>query len=110
MESITTSAAWQELERHGSDGPIDLRAAFADDPGRAARLTFGVGDLQADLSKHLITDETLELLVRVAEAAGLPDRIEAMFGGAAHQRHRGPGSAPHGVPREERRRVRRRRW
>jgi glucose-6-phosphate isomerase len=81
VESITASGAWQELLRLGALGPIDLRRAFAADPGRAERLTVRVGDLRVDLSKHLITDETVGALVDVARIARVPDRIEAMFGG-----------------------------
>ena len=81
MDSITASAAWQALLQHGSDGPVGLRAAFADDPDRAERLTLRVGDLSVDFSKHLVTADTLALLVAVADEAGLRDRIDAMFGG-----------------------------
>jgi glucose-6-phosphate isomerase len=81
VESITASGPWQELLRLGAVGPIDLRHAFSADPGRAQRLTFGVGDLSVDLSKHLVTDETIRVLAAVARVAGLSDRIEAMFCG-----------------------------
>jgi glucose-6-phosphate isomerase len=83
VESITSTDAWHALVAEGARGPLDLRAAFAADPGRAGRLSFDVGDLHADLSKHLITDEILAALVAVAHAAGLRDRIEAMFAGEA---------------------------
>ncbi len=82
MESITSSPAWDALVAHGAQGSVDLREAFATDPGRAERFTFSVGDLIVDLSKHLVTDETVSRLVAVGEAAGLTDRIDAMFGGA----------------------------
>jgi glucose-6-phosphate isomerase len=55
---------------------------FAADPGRAGRLTYQVADLTVDLSKHLITDRTIDLLIDVATRAGLRERIEAMFTGA----------------------------
>ena len=58
-----------------------LRALFADDPSRGERLTAeGVG-LYLDYSKNRITDETLELLVALAEQSHLSERIEAMFSG-----------------------------
>ena len=82
MESIVSSPAWQELEALGRRDPaIDLRAAFAADPERAERLTFAAGDLVVDLSKHLIDYEVVDALVSVAEAAGLEQRIGAMFAG-----------------------------
>ena len=84
MESIVSSPAWQELEALGRRDPaIDLRAAFAADPERAERLTFAAGDLVVDLSKHLIDYEVVDALVSVAEAAGLEQRIGAMFAGDA---------------------------
>ncbi len=80
MEPIETTSEWAALTASGRK-PVDLRAAFGDDPGRARRLTVEVGDLVADLSKHLVTDETIGLLMAVARRAGLEERIEAMFGG-----------------------------
>ena len=80
MTPITETAEWEALVAHGA-APPDLRAEFAVDPGRAGRLTLEAGDLLADLSKHLVTDRTLELLVAVARRAGLDGRIEAMFRG-----------------------------
>jgi glucose-6-phosphate isomerase len=81
VDSITASPAWQELVAEADDGPIDLRAAFDGDPDRAARLTLTAGDLWVDLSKHLVDGEIIDRLVAVAAAAGLPDRIAAMFAG-----------------------------
>ena len=82
MESIVSSPAWQELEALGRRDPaIDLRAAFAADPERAERLTFAAGDLVVDLSKHLIDYEVVDALISVALAAGLEERIGAMFAG-----------------------------
>lgn len=58
-----------------------MRQLFAADPTRGERLALEVGDLYCDYSKHRITAETLKLLIRLAEACGLPQRIEAMFRG-----------------------------
>jgi glucose-6-phosphate isomerase len=77
----TTTTAWQELAAHHARLVPDLRGWFRADPGRAERLTFDVGDLHVDLSKNLVTDETLALLVRLAEEVGLTERVEAMFRG-----------------------------
>lgn len=77
----TATAAWSDLAAHKAGLVPDLRSWFADDPDRAARLTRRVADLHVDLSKNLVTDETLGLLVRLAEEVGLAERVEAMFSG-----------------------------
>jgi glucose-6-phosphate isomerase len=80
MIRITDTPEWRALIDH-ADEVVDLRRAFAEDPGRAERLTIEAGDLVADLSKHLVTDRTIALLTGVARRAGVPDRIESMFAG-----------------------------
>jgi len=77
----TTTSAWQELSAHESTLTADLRGWFAADPGRAERLSFPLADLHVDLSKNLVTDETLGLLLRLADEVGLADRLQAMFRG-----------------------------
>jgi glucose-6-phosphate isomerase len=77
----TTTPAWGELHSHYQGFHGDLRGWFAADPGRAERLSHTAGDLFVDLSKNLVTDETLELLVRLAHEVNLPARIQAMFSG-----------------------------
>jgi glucose-6-phosphate isomerase len=73
---------WKSLrDHHAKIGAVHLRQLFADDPRRGERLTVeGVG-LYLDYSKHRVTDETLRLLVELAEEAGLRERIDAMFRG-----------------------------
>ncbi len=80
MESVTETDEWRSLVDHGSDG-FDLRSLFSTDPLRGDRLTVMAGDLVVDLSKHLITGETIELLLALARRAELAERIEAMFSG-----------------------------
>jgi glucose-6-phosphate isomerase len=87
--SMTTSipqstklAAWQALEAHYPKvRDLHLRKLFADDPKRGERLTAEAVDIYFDYSKHRITDETLRLLLQLAEEAGLRARIDAMFRG-----------------------------
>ncbi|WP_433323502.1 glucose-6-phosphate isomerase [Spirillospora sp. CA-294931] len=80
---ITETAEWAALnEHHGELVGRHLRELFDDDPGRAERMTATAGDLFLDYSKHRVTGETLGLLVALAEAAGLRERIDAMFAGA----------------------------
>ena len=58
-----------------------LRALFDADSGRVERFTSSVGDLVIDWSKHLVTDETVGLLLGLAERAGVAERIAAMMAG-----------------------------
>lgn len=77
----TTTASWDALTAHRDSLEPDLRGWFAADPQRADRLTHQAADLTVDLSKNLVTDETLELLARLADEVGLGGRLEAMFRG-----------------------------
>ncbi|HUZ10443.1 MAG TPA: glucose-6-phosphate isomerase [Acidimicrobiales bacterium] len=82
VTDVTGSEEWRGLaEHHAAIGGVHLRDLFAEDPDRARRLTVGAGDLHLDYSKHRVTDETLALLVRLAERAGLEGRRDAMFAG-----------------------------
>ena len=74
--------AWRALEEHhGAVRDLHLRNLFADDPGRGERLTAEGAGVFLDYSKHRVTDETLRLLVALAEECGLRERIDAMFRG-----------------------------
>lgn len=77
----TSTQAWAALAAHKAALEPDLRGWFAADPDRAGRLTRTVADLHVDLSKNLVTDETLALLARLADEVGLRERIDAMFRG-----------------------------
>ena len=80
--SLTASPAWQDLkDHHQKIQDVHLRQLFTDDPKRGERLTVETGDVFLDYSKNRITDETLRLLVRLAEQCGLRSRIDAMFRG-----------------------------
>ncbi len=73
---------WQALEEHYQKiRHLHLRDLFATDPKRGERLTAEAVGLYLDYSKHRITDDTLDLLVQLAESSGLRDRIDAMFRG-----------------------------
>jgi glucose-6-phosphate isomerase len=76
--------AWNALETHARwmrDARIHLRTLFADDPARGERLTAEGAGLFLDYSKNRVTDETIGLLVRLAQESGLRARIDAMFRG-----------------------------
>jgi glucose-6-phosphate isomerase len=73
---------WRALAEHREAlGEVHLRDLFAADESRAERLTARAGDLYLDYSKQLVTDETLRLLLDLAEAAGVAGLREAMFRG-----------------------------
>jgi glucose-6-phosphate isomerase len=75
---------WAALENHHARiRDVHLRTLFAEDPRRGERLTLEAAELYLDYSKHRITDETIRLLVRLAESSGLRARIDAMFRGDA---------------------------
>jgi glucose-6-phosphate isomerase len=74
--------AWQALERnHAEIGQQHLRELFATDPTRGERLTAEAEGLYLDYSKNRVTDETMRLLVELAEESGLAQRRDAMFAG-----------------------------
>jgi glucose-6-phosphate isomerase len=75
-------SAWKALGAHYQQiHETTLRKLFADDPARGERLTLDVAGIFLDYSKNRVTDETLTLLVQLAEESGLRARIDAMFSG-----------------------------
>lgn len=79
---LTTCAAWKALEAHYLNiREVHLRTLFAEDAARGERMAAEAVGLYFDYSKHRISDETLTLLVQLAEEAGLRARIDAMFRG-----------------------------
>jgi glucose-6-phosphate isomerase len=82
MTLFTGRPEWAALSEHYQTmRDVHLRQLFADDPKRGERLTVEAVGLYFDYSKHRITDETIRLLLQLAEACGLRDRIDAMFRG-----------------------------
>jgi glucose-6-phosphate isomerase len=79
---LTTRPAWQALQAHfaGIQGKT-LRQLFDDDPARGDRLRVEDAGISFDYSKNRVTDETLRLLVRLAEECGVRERAAAMFRG-----------------------------
>jgi len=74
--------SWQALKRHHSElAGQHLRELFAADPGRGERLTAEAAGLYLDYSKNRVTDETMRLLVALAEESGVPEHRDAMFRG-----------------------------
>lgn len=81
---ITATPEWKALQDHfdalQAEG-ISLKDWFAADPDRVAKLSFDTSDLHFDLSKNLLTDETVKLLLDLCRAAGVEERRDAMFAG-----------------------------
>jgi glucose-6-phosphate isomerase len=81
-QALTSRPAWKALiEHHQRIRSVHLRELFATDPTRGERLTAEAAGLYLDYSKNRVTDETIGLLVRLAEECRLAERIEAMFSG-----------------------------
>ena len=83
MPSIRQSAAWSALEAHArslADRP--MRALFADDPERFRRFSLRLDDVLLDYAKNRITDETMRLLVALADQADVAGWRDKMFAGA----------------------------
>ena len=82
LPSRVSLPQWQKVAAHASaTGGTHLRQLFAADAGRGERLVIDACGLHVDYSKQRITDETLSLLIALAEACGLRQRIDAMFSG-----------------------------
>ena len=82
MIALTAAPSWQALmTHHGQIKDLHLRELFADDPGRAQRFSAEGAGLFLDYSKNRITDETLRLLLRLAQERDVMERRDAMFAG-----------------------------
>ncbi len=82
IKPLKRRPAWKALAAHLHEiGDLHLRKLFADDPHRGERLTAEAMGIYLDYSKNRITDETLDLLLQLAEESGLRARIDAMFRG-----------------------------
>ena len=80
--STSRHAAWQALADHYETmRGLQLRTLFADDPARGERMTAEAAGVYLDYSKNRVNEETLKLLIELAQQAGLRARIDAMFGG-----------------------------
>jgi glucose-6-phosphate isomerase len=79
---LTAHAAWRALEAHYPKvQELHLRKFFADDPHRGEHMTAEAAGIYFDYSKHLITEETISLLLQLAEESNLKAHIDAMFRG-----------------------------
>jgi glucose-6-phosphate isomerase len=82
IQPLTKRKAWKALQAHYKEiRELHLRNLFADDPQRGERMTAEAVGLFLDYSENRVTDETVKLLIELAEESGLRDRIDAMFQG-----------------------------
>lgn len=82
MSKLTRSAAWQALSTHFSAiQQLHMREMFQEDPARFEKFSLRLGNLLFDYSKNRINDETIRLLVALAEQSEFPACIERMFNG-----------------------------
>jgi glucose-6-phosphate isomerase len=82
IKPLRTRPAWQALEKHCQEiRERHLRDLFAEDPSRGERLVAEAAGLYLDYSKNRISDQTIALLVKLAEESRLRERTEAMFAG-----------------------------
>src|SRR5262245_30506554 len=81
-QPCTERPAWKALiANHQKVRELHLRKLFADDPARGERMTIDAIGLFLDYSKNRATDETMRLLMQLADESGLRERIDAMFRG-----------------------------
>ncbi len=77
-----TTKSWQNLQRHYEKTKnIHMKTLFAGDPQRFNKFSIRFNDILVDFSKNRITEETVKLLITLAEKAGLTNAIDNMFGG-----------------------------
>ena len=79
----TTTLAWKELELHAHEmGQRHMKDLFAQDPDRFDHFSQTFEDILLDYSKNIITQQTMDLLFRLAESCGVNEATEQMFTGA----------------------------
>lgn len=82
VKPLTSLAAWKQLRAHAKEmAGVHLRNLFADDPQRGERMTAEGAGVFLDYSKNRVKDETLRILLALAEESKLREHTEAMFGG-----------------------------
>ena len=82
MTPLFDRPAWKALEAHHQQiQGMQLKQLFANDAGRGDRFTLEAAGIFLDYSKNRVTDETLKLLIQLANECGLRSRIDAMFKG-----------------------------
>ena len=82
MTQTETAAAWSVLQEHREEMQgVEMRHLFDEDPARFETFSLRLGNLLFDYSKNRVTQETMDKLVALAQAAGVPELRDAMFRG-----------------------------
>jgi glucose-6-phosphate isomerase len=82
MSELTQSKEWQNLKEHQKKiAGMQMRQMFSEDPDRFKKFSLEFNDILLDYSKNRITEETMKLLLRLAESRDLKSWIEKMFSG-----------------------------
>ena len=82
MARLTERSSWKNLAAHAANAQAkDIRTLFDQDPQRARRYCLEAAGLFLDFSKNPVSDETLQLLIELANQSSLPDQVRAMFDG-----------------------------
>ncbi|MCB0139913.1 MAG: glucose-6-phosphate isomerase, partial [Caldilineaceae bacterium] len=82
MSKLTESSAWRALTAHQAEMQnVQMRDLFADDPARFERFTLRFADILFDYSKNRVTQKTMDLLLELARAQEVEQKIAAMFKG-----------------------------
>ncbi|MCK4869548.1 MAG: glucose-6-phosphate isomerase [Gammaproteobacteria bacterium] len=82
MQNITTTATWQQLQQHAEQtNNQQMRDLFEQDAKRFDKFTFTAADLFLDYSKNRITEDTMQLLLQLAEEVAIKDKIQQMYNG-----------------------------
>lgn len=78
----TNTEAWKQLQGHAAEmKEMHMRSLFAADPERFKKYSLCSHDLVFDYSKNILNERTRQLLLQLAQECGLPQAIEALFGG-----------------------------
>jgi len=84
MPGFQGITAWSMLAEHAQrNAKLKLHDLLTDDPARYNHFSFELEDLLVDVSRCLATEETLELLVQLAEQSQLPEKIDALYNGVS---------------------------
>ena len=94
MTQTNIATTWSDLQAHREEMQgAEMRRLFDEDPERFDTFSLRLGTLLFDYSKNRITQETMDKLLALAEAAGVPELRDAMFSRRQDQHHRKPRCA-----------------
>src|SRR5881275_639902 len=78
----TTTQAWSALQQHVQQlKKVQIRDLFRQDPARFQKYSYQFEDILVDVTKNIVTDETIRLLLQLANECRVKEAVEAMFSG-----------------------------